>query len=136
METKAILWPMLVLIGWTMVVLSLIGVRRVRSRLHPREFKLGESANVPPHVSLPNRNFMNLLEVPVLFYVVSLTIYVTNLVAPAFVTLAWLFVAFRLGHSLVHLGYNHVGHRLGFFAAGNFMLLAMWGLLLVRLAQG
>lgn len=133
MNQTAVLFPMLALVGWTMIVLSMIGFRRLTSGLHPKEFRLGESAAVPPPVSLPNRNFMNLLEMPVLFYVVSLTFYVTQQATPGTLTLAWTFVALRVIHSLVHLSYNNVLHRLGFFALANFALVAMWIQLLVRL---
>jgi hypothetical protein len=129
-----ILYPMLALVGWTMLILSLTGFRRLTSRLHPREFALGESPAVPPAVSLPNRNFMNLLEVPVLFYVVTLTLYATHQATGAALALAWVFVGLRVCHSIVHLAYNNVMHRLGFFATGNFVLLALWAYLLVRLA--
>lgn len=128
------LYPMLALVGWTLTVLGMVGGRRLTSRLHPREFALGESANVPPPVSLPNRNFMNLLEVPALFYVVSLTYYVTQQGTPVAVGLASAFVTLRVAHSGVHLTYNNVMHRLGFFATGNFVLISLWIYLLVRLA--
>lgn len=133
METRAILWPMLVLIGWTMTVMLMIAYRRFSARVHPREFRLGESAAVPPHVQLPNRNFMNLLEIPVLFYVVTLTLYVTGTVTPAAVALAWAFVGFRIIHSFIHLSYNNVFHRLLAFAFANFALLGMWVGLMLKL---
>lgn len=134
MNQTLMLYPMLVLVGWTMTVLGLVGGRRLTSKLHPREFALGESAAVPAPVTLPNRNFMNLLEVPVLFYVVSLTFYVTQQATAVAVGLAWAFVALRIAHSGVHLTYNNVMHRLGFFATGNLVLIALWVYLLVRLA--
>ena len=117
-----------------MAMLMLVGQRRFASRLHPREFAVGESARVPPAVSLPNRNFMNLLEVPVLFYVVSLTFFVTQQVTAVAVGLAWLFVALRIAHSVVHITYNNVMHRLGVFALANFALLGLFIHLLARLA--
>jgi len=134
MNQTLILFPMLALVGWTLMVLSMVGGRRLASRLHPREFALGESPAVPPAVRVPNRNFMNLLEVPVLFYVVSLTLYVTQQVTGIAVLLAWAFVAARVAHSGVHLTYNNVMHRLGFFATGNFILIGLWLYLLVKLA--
>lgn len=134
MNQTLILYPMLTLVGWTMAMLMLVGQRRFASRLHPREFAVGESAKVPPRVSLPNRNFMNLLEVPVLFYVVALTFHVTQQVTALAVALAWAFVALRIVHSLVHITYNNVPHRLGVFALANFTLLGLFVTLLVRLA--
>ena len=133
MNQVLILYPMLTLVGLTMTVLAMVGFRRVSSRVHPREFKLGESTAVPPAVALPNRNFMNLLEVPVLFYVVCLTFYVTQKVDTTALLLAWLFVAARVLHSGVHLTYNNVLHRLAFFATGNFLLIFLWVRLLLRL---
>ena len=138
MNQTLILFPMLVLVGWTMSILGLVGQRRLAAvqarQLRPGDFALGESGAVPPAVALPNRNFMNLMEVPVLFYVVSLTFYVTQQVTGPALLLAWTFVALRIAHTLVHLSYNKVLHRLGFFAAANFTLIALWIYLLMRLA--
>jgi hypothetical protein len=87
---------------------------------------------VPGAVSLPNRNFMNLLELPMLFYVVCVGLYITLSVDAAAVALAWLYFALRVLHSLVHLTYNNVFHRLGAYAASTLVL----GLLWVRFAAG
>ena len=81
---------------------------------------------MPRHVSIPNRNYMNLLELPVLFYMVSLTVVVTRIASPAMLGLAWAYVVLRLVHSLVHLTYNNVLHRLAVFAASNVVLLVLW----------
>ena len=71
MTQTTILWPLLALAAWTSLVLLLIPIVRIRAGLkgeiRPDDFKYGESAQVPPHVSLPNRNYMNLLELPMLF---------------------------------------------------------------------
>ena len=133
MVQAVILYPVVALVGWTLLLLPLIGFRRLTSRLHPKEFALGESAAVPAQVSLPNRNFMNLLEVPVLFYMVCVVYFLTAKVTPGIVELAWAFVALRIGHTLVHLVYNNVLHRLAMFALANFVLVAMWILLVLRL---
>lgn len=133
MSQSAILAPMLALVGWTLAVLGFMGFRRVTSGVHAREFRLGESAAVPARVALVNRNFMNLLEVPVLFYVVALAHYVTQSVTPVALSLAWGFVALRMAHTVVHVGYNNVLHRLGVFALANFALIGLWLHLLLRL---
>jgi len=130
MDAKVILWPMGALVGLTFMVLLQIPLRRFRAgfarRVSYGDFRYGESANVPGDVSLPNRNYMNLLELPVLFYVACLTLYVTQRVDPIAVWLAWAYVAFRLVHSMVHLSYNDVRHRGLAFAASNIVLAVMW----------
>jgi hypothetical protein len=69
---------------------------------------------------------MNLLEMPVLFYVVVLGFYATRRVEAITVWLSWAYVALRLMHSFIHLTSNRIIPRLMTFAAGNVVLLAMW----------
>jgi hypothetical protein len=95
-------------------------------RVKVKDFRYGESPNVPGDVSLPNRNLMNLLELPLLFYVVCLAFYVTRTVDAAAVYLAWAFVAARVVHSAIHLSYNNVYHRLSAYVASNVVLVALW----------
>jgi hypothetical protein len=131
----AILDPMFALVALTFVVLLIIPYKRFRAafagRVRAHDFKYGESANVPGDVSIPNRNLMNLLEMPMLFYAACITFYVTNTVDGPALFLAWLFFVLRLAHSLVHLTYNRVLHRLAVYAASNVVLAVMW----VRLFQ-
>jgi len=126
----AILYPMVALAGLTFIVLLLIPAARfgaaARGQVTARDFRYGESANVPGEVSLPNRNLMNLLELPVLFYVVCLGFYVTATVDARALYLAWAYVALRALHSLIHLTYNKVFHRLIAYAASNVALIALW----------
>jgi hypothetical protein len=132
-----VLYPMLALIGWTFVVLLLMGKRRIAAvqagRVHAREFALGESAAVPADCTIVNRHYMNLLEIPLLFYAVCLTYFVTQQADGVALALAWAYVALRLAHSAVHLGSNRLYHRLLTFAFSNFALMALWGWLLLKL---
>lgn len=132
MSQNEIFLPMIALAFWTFIVLSLVPLRRVRAtktgKVKPGDFKFGESPKVPGEITIPNRNYMNLLELPVLFYVVCLMFYVTSWVDRWALGLAWGFVGLRVVHSFVHLTYNHVGQRAIIFGIGNFVVLGMWGL--------
>jgi hypothetical protein len=129
-RAEAIFGPVSVLALWTGGVLLMTGLRRViavrNRRIRKGAFRYGESPEVPDDVKVWNRNLMNLLEMPILFYVVSIGFYVTRHVTPGVVTLAWVYVALRLAHSLVHLTTNRVIVRLGVFAVGNVVLVAQW----------
>jgi hypothetical protein len=126
----ALLEPVFALAAWTAVILMLVAFRRLRAgfakQVHPREFALGESAKVPPLIALANRNYMNLLELPVLFYVVCLAAVVAAVASPVLYVLAWSYVALRIVHSLIHVTYNRVMHRFAAFAASNAVLIGMW----------
>jgi hypothetical protein len=139
MDPRQILYPMAALAMLTFLVLLLIPRARFkavgRKQVTARDFRYGESANVPGEVSIPNRNLMNLLELPVLFYVASLTLFVTRSADHLFVYLAWAYFVLRLGHSMVHLTYNNVLHRLAVFAASNLVLAIIWVRLIAVLSR-
>ncbi len=125
-----ILLPMFALVGLTFCVLLMIPLARLRAvaagKVNAGDFRLGESARVPPETALPNRNYMNLLEMPVLFYVACMSMYVTHEVDAVAVAIAWTYVAMRFVHSAIHLSYNNVIHRLVAFAASNVVLSVLW----------
>ena len=74
----------------------------------------GEEFRHPPFetgsVTLKNtqRNLSNLLEFPILFYVVCISIFVTDKVDDYFITLAYWFFYLRLIHSIYHIFFNNL----------------------------
>jgi hypothetical protein len=141
MPHELILLPMGALALLTFLVLLLVPIRRFRAafagQVGVADFRYGESARVPGEVSISNRNYMNLLELPMLFYVVCVLNYVTSPSVPAAtLALAWSYVGLRALHSLVHLTYNNVMHRLAMFVAGNVVLAALWIAFFAQLLRG
>ena len=139
MQNIEILIPIVALAFWTFIILNVLGMSRIRAgakgQIKPGDFRSGESSSVPDFVRLTNRNYMNLLELPVLFYIGCILVFIAGIHSPTLVTLAWLFVALRVVHSCIHLTYNNVMHRLFAFVASNTILLVMWVLLAVGLAK-
>jgi hypothetical protein len=126
MRDTSLLWPIFALAGWTGLVLLYTAACRLTAGVAPREFALGESAKVPQRAVLANRNYMNLLELPLLFYVALLLAGQAPVPPPAALPLAWAYVGLRVVHSLIHMSYNAVLHRFIAFAASNFVLIALW----------
>ena len=139
MTPESIFHPAIALVFLTLMVMLLIPYRRWKAgfakEVNAGDFRYGESARVPGHVSLPNRNYMNLLELPLLFYVACIILYVTKHVDATAIILAWTYVALRAGHSVVHITYNNVFHRLGFFAASSVVLAILWIRIVIALAR-
>jgi hypothetical protein len=137
MVKVGILYPVFALALWTSLVLLQIPIARFRAvfkrEVTADDFKHGESSSVPSHVSIPNRNYMNLLEFPVLFYIVCLLIYSAGITTLNMVTLAWAYVVLRAVHSVIHLSYNNVRHRLVLFAISNLVLIVLWVLAAMQL---
>jgi hypothetical protein len=78
-------------------------------------------------------NFRNLFELPVLFYVALLTIYIIGATNTAFVLLAWGYVAARVAHSYIHCTSNIVMHRFYAFVTSCTLLSCIWLLLAYQL---
>lgn len=136
MRQELIFAPMGALALLTFVVLALVPVVRVTSGIQrtttPQDFSLGESQRVPSFVAIPNRNYMNLLELPVLFYVICLMNYASHGVDRITLLLAWTFVAIRVTHSLIHLTINAVGLRAIVFGIGAVPVGLMWIVFLMK----
>jgi hypothetical protein len=130
MRPETVFAPMSVLALWTACMVFLVGVSRIRAvragRVRRGAFRMGEGPDVPEDVAVWNRNLMNLLEVPLLFYVVSIAFYVTHQVTHRVVTLAWVYVALRLAHSLVHVTSNRILLRLTSYGLSNVVLVTLW----------
>jgi len=136
MNQTAILYPLfeLVLLTFAIAVwmarLRFVAVKR--GDLSARYYRLNRGGEVPEYLAKVSQNYDNLLELPILFYVVSVLLYVTNQVEIAQLILAWLFVASRYIHSYIHTTSNHLLHRMWAFMIGVFALFSMWCVYFVR----
>lgn len=130
MNNLQILQPAAVLALFTVLVLLLVPIKTAKAiagkKIGLNDLKLGVSSVGLPDVCIPNRNYMNLLELPMIFYVASLLIFVINKVDVVFIYLAWTYVMLRVIHSGIHLSYNNVLHRGLIFALSNGVLSVIW----------
>jgi hypothetical protein len=98
----------------------------LRGQLSNEYFELFRGSE-PSEVILKTGNHLrNLMEMPPLFYIVTLAIMLTQHTDRIFLILAWSYFAFRVGHGLVHLTINKVPPRFLFFILSNVVLFAMW----------
>ena len=104
-----------------------------RGDLSPRYFAINRGGELPEYLAKVNNNYGNLLELPILFYAVTVLLLITIRVEPAQVILAWVFTGSRYVHSYIHTTYNNVRHRLYVFTVGVAALILMWGLFFVRM---
>ena len=124
MSQGAIFTPVGVLAFWTFAVLLLIPFPRFRGALSG--VSGGERPPAAEPLSVADRAIMNLLELPVLFYIVCLMFFVTTSVTDLIVELAWVYVGVRLAQTVVHLTYNNTLHRVTLFAISCFVLVMLW----------
>ena len=80
----------------------------------------------PPVSATVSNNLMNQFELPVLFHVLCLALYVTNGVNYLTLVLMWMFVISRYVHAWVHVTSNRLRARHNAFLVGALVLGACW----------
>jgi len=128
MNQTAIFWPMLAHVLLVYIVYAVMAKRRygaVRSgEAKASQFKVRGSE--PDASATVSNNLMNQFELPVLFHVLCLALYVTNGVNYLTLILMWIFVISRYAHAWVHLTSNRLPLRQNAFAAGVVVLGLCW----------
>jgi hypothetical protein len=118
------------LVAWTAIVWIWMYVVRIgeirRRRLDAQTFARARDAATALERTTPADNLRNLFEVPVLFYTLCTFVAVTGLTSAAMLLAAWIYVALRVAHSLIHVTYNRVMHRFYVYAASTVLLFGMW----------
>jgi hypothetical protein len=133
-----IFWPMVALVGVTLVVwvrLYIVRIGEMRTRrIHPQKVATSRMAAEALQDVTAADNFRNLFEVPVLFYAVCCALAITDSVTGVQLALAWTFVALRALHSFIHVTYNRVMHRFLVYIVGGVVVFLMWALFALQLA--
>lgn len=133
----SILYPVFALVSLTLVVFLIMGRARLRAlakaRIHPQRVATRrESAEVFVDVNHISDHYMNLFEMPVLFYVLALILLATGRDDGLYAFMGWLYVLVRVAHAWVHCTYNKVRHRFLAFVASAVVLWLMWARLVVQ----
>ncbi len=137
----AILWPSFALVAVIFAVWLTLFVQRFgHMRAHPptRE-DFAHSAAAMRYfrpVEMPANNLANLFEMPVLYFALVPLLLVSGHASTAQVALAWIYVALRAGHSVVHIGPKKVRPRFMLYLASCVALSAMWIGFAVDVAAG
>ena len=132
-----ILLPAVALVLLTAIVWVRLYVERLREisqrRIDPQSLATSAAAGQALQRVQASDNFRNLFEVPVLFYALCALLAATEQGSSAFFVVgAWLYVALRYVHSLIHLTYNRVTHRFMVYASSTVVLFILWGAFAVR----
>jgi hypothetical protein len=136
MSIQAVLLPLFVQVVLTFVLLFWTGRLRVgsvrRGEVKPRDISLREPNWNKGTTQVANA-YHNQLELPLLFYVLTILAWITKQADLLFVVLAWVFVVLRILHAFVHVTSNRLSQRFGMFAASVIVLLIMWVIFIVRI---
>ncbi|MBD2255885.1 MAPEG family protein [Nostoc parmelioides] len=129
MRQDAIFSPFFASMFLTFLVWVYMYIRRISfittRKLKPQDLAVPNTlAQIsPPSVFNPSDNLKNLFEIPVLFYALLLYLFITQQVDTVYVNAAWIFVLFRVLHSVVHCTFNLVILRFYLYLLAT---LAVW----------
>ena len=136
MTIQAVLLPLFVQVVLTFVLLFWTERVRVgavrRGEVHLRDIALRQPNWGKRETQIANA-YHNQLELPLLFYVLTILAWITKQADLLFVVLAWVFVVLRLLHATIHVTSNNVRRRYAAFAAGVIVLVIMWIIFIVRI---
>ena len=139
MSIQAVLLPLFVEVVLTFVLLYWMAYQRT-SALQAGEVRLGDIAlrqpNWPVRATQVANAFHNQLELPILFYVLTILAWITRHADLLFVLLAWIFVASRLVQAYIHVTDNDVRRRGLVFIVGAIVLTLMWAIFMIRILLG
>lgn len=127
MDPSAIFAPFFAMIALTFVVWLYMYSRRIpfliRNKVDLDNVRPADiERSAPPELLNPSSNLKNLFEVPVIFYAVCLYLFVTGQVDETSVVSAWIFVGFRILHSVEHCTRNKALPRFGLYMVSTFAL--------------
>lgn len=135
MSIQAVLLPVFLLIGLTFYVLLLTGWSRYRAvrqgETKVRDIALGQP-NWPSRAMQYSNNYANLLQLPVLYYVLVVLALLLHKTDTLLIVLSWVFVGLRYAHAYIHITSNYVPNRFSTFVAGMIVLIVMWLVFMAR----
>ena len=136
MSISAVILPVLVQVGLTLILLFWMGRTRVghlrKGEVKVRDIALGER-NWPNRVTQIQNAYHNQFELPVLFYALVALALITRKADMLFVVMSWVFVVSRLVHAAIHTTSNKISLRFMAFVVGVLILAAMWIIFAVRI---
>jgi len=120
----------------TLVLLIWMGKERVprvmRGEIAVADIAVDRTA-YPLKARLLSNSFDNQFQLPVLFFVGALLALGSGLVGWVTLILAWLFVALRYVHAMIHVTTNRVHRRFAAYVAGLAVLALFWLWLTLRI---
>jgi len=128
-----ILQPVVVLLGWTLVMMVWMMATRLPA-MRKSGIDLGKLRGtkasdadlaLPPAIQWKAHNYNHLMEQPTLFYAVALVLAMIGQGDGFNLILAWAYVVFRIVHSIVQAVWNKVSVRFLFFALSSVALVGL-----------
>ena len=134
MKLNLVLYPVIAMVVLTFLVtahLYFVQKRAIKKWDVKYGFFKTYEGNSPDYLQAARDHYKNIFQLPILFYVWTIFVFIMGKVDTLDLTLAWLFVGSRYVHSGIRIiDHTRLLYRSSVFIIGWFVLLLAWGKLL------
>ena len=134
MKLNLVLYPVIAMVVLTFLVtahLYFVQKRAIKKWDVKYGFFKTYEGNNPDYLQAARDHYKNIFQLPILFYVWTIFVFIMGKVDTLDLTLAWLFVGSRYVHSGIRIiDHTRLLYRSSVFIIGWFVLLLAWGKLL------
>ncbi len=128
-----IIAPVVALVAWSLVIWVWMYAKRIpamqAAKIDVKNLRGGSGADLkailPAPVQWSAENYNHLMEQPTIFYAIALSLALLEQGAGLNATIAWVYVALRIAHSLVQVTVNRVIVRFALFTLSTLCLMAL-----------
>jgi len=136
MDNILIIYPILPVVLMNFIVMfhmRYIIVKAIKKRDVKYKFFRAYEGSAPEYLLTSRHHYKNFFEIPILFYLLCLVLYMIDDVSAIDLWIAWLFVLFKGIHSYIRITSNYVPYRAYSFNVCVFLLFGGWIILVIKI---
>ena len=108
-------------------------VKAIKKRDVKYKYFRAYEGSAPEYLLTSRHHYKNFFEIPILFYLLCLVLYMIDDVSAIDLWIAWLFVLFKGMHSYIRITSDYVPYRAYSFNVCVFLLFGGWIILVIKI---
>ena len=136
MDNILIIYPILPVVLMNFIVMfhmRYMIVKAIKKRDVKYKYFRAYEGSAPEYLLTSRHHYKNFFEIPILFYLLCLVLYMIDDVSAIDLWIAWLFVLFKGIHSYIRITSNYVPYRAYSFNVCVFLLFVGWIILVIKI---
>ena len=136
MDKILIIYPVLPVVLMNFIVMfhmRYMIVKAIKNRDTKYKYFRAYEGSAPEYLLTARHHYKNFFEIPILFYLLCLVLYIIDDVSAIDLWIAWLFVIFKGIHSYIRITSNYVPYRAYSFNVCAFLFLGGWIILAIKI---
>ncbi|HIA84722.1 MAG TPA: hypothetical protein EYO27_01065 [Candidatus Marinimicrobia bacterium] len=136
MDNILIIYPILPVVLMNFIVMfhmRYMIVKAIKKRDVKYKYFRAYEGSAPEYLLTSRHHYKNFFEIPILFYLLCLVLYMIDDVSAIDLWIAWLFVLFKGIHSYIRITSNYVPYRAYSFNVCVFLLFGGWIILVIKI---